>query len=94
LRAVAIAIVVITAVVVVVATIRATPVALSVLAKLTRELLVCSQPCLPDVAAIVVAAPPAIIVGVRLVTEAPLAAVVATDFSKASTLVASRPRFF
>ena len=51
------------------------------------------RPCLPDVAAIVVAAPPAIVVGLRLVTEAPLV-VIATNFSIASTLVALRPRDF
>jgi hypothetical protein len=47
---------------------------------------------LPDVAAIVIAAPPAIVVGVRLVTEA-LLAVIATDFSIADFSIA-RPRFF
>jgi hypothetical protein len=67
--AVVIAVVAIIAIVVIVATIRATLIALSVLTKLTRKLHVCLQPCLPDIAAIVVAATPAIVVGVRLVTR-------------------------
>ncbi len=45
------------------------------------------------VAAIIVAAPPAIDVGVRLVAKAPLT-VVATALFVASTLVPSRPLFF